>query len=86
MSYDLHITRAGDWIDAAQHPIPRAEWERFAESHPELIQDGEVSWRDIGTQPIYSFTLPEAARHGCHGATNTCTSMGASRMSPPSPS
>jgi hypothetical protein len=62
MSYDLHITRAGDWIDADQHPITHAEWERFAESHPELIQDGEVTWRDIGTQPIYSFTLPEGGQ------------------------
>jgi hypothetical protein len=62
MSYDLHITRAGFWPDADQHPIPRAEWERFAESHPELIQDGEVSWRDIGTQPVYSYTLPDGGQ------------------------
>jgi hypothetical protein len=32
MSYDLHITRAGEWIDADQHPITRDEWEHFAES------------------------------------------------------
>jgi hypothetical protein len=62
MSYDLHITRAGDWIDADQHSITRAEWERFAESHPELIRDGEVSWEDIGMQPVYSFTLPDGSQ------------------------
>lgn len=62
MSYDLHLTRAGDWLDADQHPITRAEWERYAESHPALIQDGEVGWRDIGMQPIYSFTLPDGGQ------------------------
>ena len=50
MSYDLYIICAGNWLDADQHPITRAEWERFAESHPELAQDGNVSWSSIGAQ------------------------------------
>ncbi len=26
----VHITRARHWLDAARHPIPQEEWERFA--------------------------------------------------------
>jgi len=56
VSYELHITRAGEWTDAGQHPITLAEWERFAEAHPKLTPDGTVGWTDIGTQAVYSFT------------------------------
>lgn len=62
MSYELHITRAGEWVDADQHPITVAEWESFAGAHPKLIQDGEVSWKDIGTQPVYSFTCENGSQ------------------------
>lgn len=62
MGYELHITRAGEWIDADQHPITLAEWESFAEAHPKLTQDGSVGWKDIGTQAVYSFTCEDGSQ------------------------
>jgi hypothetical protein len=74
-SGELHITRASQWTDADQHPIPRAEWESFAEAHPKLSQHGSASWKnielnqdgsvgsmDIGATPIYSFSCKDGAK------------------------
>jgi hypothetical protein len=36
MGYDLHITRAVNWTDAASSPITPAEWQRVAKAHPDL--------------------------------------------------
>jgi hypothetical protein len=29
MGYELHITRAMDWLDSASSPISQQEWEAF---------------------------------------------------------
>ena len=29
MGYDVHITRAADWLDAAEFPILEADWQRL---------------------------------------------------------
>lgn len=36
MGYDLHITRADDWMRSEKHPISRAEWYAFVAADPEL--------------------------------------------------
>ncbi len=56
MGYQLHITRADDWIDSENHPIPRAEWHTFADSRPDLRREGTVTWGDIGEEPIFEHT------------------------------
>lgn len=39
MSYDLHIVRADDWLDASQNPIGRDELEAVVAADPELTLD-----------------------------------------------
>jgi len=39
MGYDVHITRAQDWIDSERMPIAREEWRALVESDPEITPD-----------------------------------------------
>ncbi len=39
MGYDLHITRAEDWIDSKQHPILESEWLNIVHTDPTLKID-----------------------------------------------
>jgi hypothetical protein len=41
MGYDLHITRADDWIDSTQSPITPDEWHAFIANDPELTPTPE---------------------------------------------
>lgn len=41
MGYDLHITRANDWLDSAEQPISREEWRAYIEFDPELDSSKE---------------------------------------------
>jgi hypothetical protein len=54
VGYELHITRASRWAEAEEHPITPAEWGSFAQAHPKLVQSGSITWKDIGTHPVYS--------------------------------
>ena|SRR5689334_12074242 len=55
MGYDLHITRAGHWLDAADQPISRQEWHVYAAGHPAMRQTGWNDWADIGPEPVYDW-------------------------------
>ena len=52
MGYDLHITRANNWIDSEEEPISREEWRAYIESDSELenTKDDELgaSWYGEG--------------------------------------
>jgi hypothetical protein len=39
VGYDLHVTRAEDWMDAEQNPIPETEWLAAVQSDAELRVD-----------------------------------------------
>ena len=39
MGYDLHVTRASEWLDAEEHPLPEAEWLALVERDSELRRD-----------------------------------------------
>ena len=39
MGYDLHITRAEDWLDSKQHPILESEWLAVVHADPALEVD-----------------------------------------------
>jgi hypothetical protein len=41
MGYELHVTRASDWLDAEEHPVPEAEWLALVARDPELRRDME---------------------------------------------
>ncbi len=56
MGYELHITRAADWVDSEGQPIGRAEWAAYADRHPELVANGWVEWADIGREITYDCT------------------------------
>lgn len=36
MGYDLHITRARDWVDSQESPISKGEWLAYVKADPEL--------------------------------------------------
>jgi hypothetical protein len=39
MAYQLHITRASDWMNSSELPITTAEWLKLVRTDSELIQD-----------------------------------------------
>ncbi len=39
MAYQLHVTRAADWMTSSELPITAAEWLKLVRTDPELIQD-----------------------------------------------
>jgi hypothetical protein len=39
MAYQLHITRAADWMNSSELPITAAEWLKLVRTDSELIQD-----------------------------------------------
>jgi len=39
MAYQLHVTRAADWMNSSELPITAAEWLKFVRTDPELVQD-----------------------------------------------
>jgi hypothetical protein len=70
MGYELHITRATDWLDSASNPISQQEWEAFTHSVPGLRPEGWIDYSDLGRQPIFSWTCDDGTvvslcwRHG----------------------
>jgi hypothetical protein len=46
MGYDLHITRADDWMRSPTRPIEPSEWLAVVEADPEL-------WRDLSHGPCF---------------------------------
>jgi hypothetical protein len=43
MGYDVHITRAEDWVDSSETPITVEEWVAYAESDPDLRRNAADS-------------------------------------------
>jgi hypothetical protein len=39
MPYQLHITRASDWVNSGELPITTAEWLKLVRTDAELVQD-----------------------------------------------
>jgi hypothetical protein len=39
MTYQLHITRASDWLKSEEVPITAPEWLKLVRTDPELVQD-----------------------------------------------
>ncbi len=40
MGYDLHITRAENWLDSEAMPISLDEWSAYVAADPEMRMDG----------------------------------------------
>ena len=47
MGYDLHITRAEFWANAAGHEITLDEWRRYVASDPQVQQDADNGPEDF---------------------------------------
>jgi hypothetical protein len=60
VGYELHITRAPLWIDSAEHPITRDEWEALAGDHPDVRQRGTIEFVDADAQPLYGHTCVDS--------------------------
>jgi hypothetical protein len=70
MGYQLHITRATDWLDSASNPISQQEWEAFTRSVPGLRPEGWIDWSDLGRQPVFAWTCDDGtvvSLHWRHG-------------------
>ena len=53
MGYELHITRADNWLDSAAVPIERAEWLRVAAENA-LLPTGSVSFEGQRDEPVFT--------------------------------
>ncbi len=49
MGYDLHITKAGHWIDSSANPISREAWDSLVEADSELVTSAD-SYYDRRTE------------------------------------
>jgi hypothetical protein len=57
MGYDLHITKAVDWVEAEESPIDRQRWLSLAVGSPALVQSGKVSFADGPTGEEVDYPL-----------------------------
>jgi len=46
MGYELHITKASDWVDATAHPIDERTWLALVARISDLTANGTVSFSD----------------------------------------
>lgn len=60
MGYDLHLTRADEWIDSGATPITIEEWVAAGRTAPFLAESAELS--DGTTNPV--FVLAEGGLDG----------------------
>jgi hypothetical protein len=60
MGYDVHITRAANWLDAEATPIPLPEWLKYVEDDPEMRLDG-VAVARINKRPGLATASPGIA-------------------------
>ncbi len=58
MGYELHISRAEEYYDSAERPIPLIEWLSYAENNPALGVGGWLGWNE-DRQPIYEYTCTD---------------------------
>ena len=54
MGYDVHITRAKDWLDSKKQPIKLKEWLAYVANDPEMRLDG-VAEAHIDGQPVLTY-------------------------------
>jgi hypothetical protein len=47
VGYDLHITRASDWMMSMASPISIQEWEAAALAEPHLIDVSSLGWDSV---------------------------------------
>lgn len=63
MSYDLHIVRTEDWLDASEAPIARDELEAVVAADPELTLD-ESQYVSMSRQGGHANRYPIVLWHG----------------------
>lgn len=54
MGYELHITRAEDWVDSLDEPIAEQEWRDYADSRADLAVNGSIEVEGPGETPVYA--------------------------------
>ena len=77
MGYELHITRASDWMDSEEYPIAFDEWIAFARGCPGLREDGYLDLVDVGRQPGFTWNSPGGGAVGLHWYEGSVTLSGA---------
>jgi hypothetical protein len=77
MGYELHITRASDWMDSEETPIAFDEWVSFARSCPALREEGYLDLVDVGRQPMFTWLSPGDGAVGLHWSDGQVTLSGA---------
>jgi len=56
VGYDLHLTRALDWLDSEEDPLSLDDWVTFASASSALTRTDEITFRELpvfllGTDP-----------------------------------
>ena len=54
MGYDVHITRAHDWIESESSPITLDQWSAYVEADAEMSMDGRAV-ATVDGQPVLEY-------------------------------
>jgi hypothetical protein len=62
LGYDIHITRADNWLDAQQQPITLDAWLDYVRTDPEMRVDGPAEAHTDDGMLAYENTCAPARR------------------------
>jgi hypothetical protein len=68
MGYELHMTRASDWLDSEERPISLRDWLEFAHNSAALRQEGHLDLHSVGGNRCSHWAAWTASRSGSIGA------------------
>ncbi len=57
MGYEIHITKASDWVDATAHPIDERTWLALAARSSDLTEKGTVSFSDGPSGEVIEYPM-----------------------------
>ncbi|PJN12357.1 hypothetical protein CG723_04710 [Streptomyces sp. CB01635] len=66
MGYELHMTRASDWLDSEERPISLRDWLEFAHNSAALRQEGHLDLHSVGRQPVFTWGSLDSVAVGLH--------------------
>jgi len=61
MGYELHITRAEDWVESLDDPIAEQEWRDYADNAAQLSVNGSIGLGGTAESPVYALEADGSA-------------------------
>jgi hypothetical protein len=77
MGYELHITRAEDWLDSEENPIAREEWLSFARERNDLVEAGWIDHGSAGREPVFEWVDEKGKKASLFWSESAVTISGA---------